>query len=280
MISSRPSRAADRWCGRARSRRVPQSAVEACRSTWSLRSAGEVRGCRTIAPASRRPAGWAVEQRGPRKLRLAALDQLEMADRGWPPSAGRTSSFASTRADPSALARPASRPARRGEGEGRSRAAARRGAARHKQRSGEQQAPNHGPRQILVEHQRIVVGIEEGEQPDQARNLHDVAVLADAMLVELGLGGLDVGHSEGQRRAARAARFLPLRQADIDPGDAGLQLAPGDVVAPVEQVRSRARRDTRRSTGRGRSRRASRSARHHKSIAIAAPFLGPIFIAY
>ena len=55
--------------------------------------------------------------------------------------------------------------------------------------------------------------------------------------VELRLRRLDVVDSEGQRRAALAARFLALREADIDPLHARLQLAPGNVVRPVEQLK-------------------------------------------
>ena len=76
-----------------------------------------------------------------------------------------------------------------------------------------------GLAQILVEHQRIVVGIEEGEQADHAGNVLDRPVLADIVPVQLGLGRLDVGDAEGQGGAALAARLLALAEADIDPRD-------------------------------------------------------------
>lgn len=41
--------------------------------------------------------------------------------------------------------------------------------------------------EFLVEHQRIVVRVVEGEQPDHVRNVADRAVLADALSVQLGL---------------------------------------------------------------------------------------------
>src|SRR5205085_270085 len=88
---------------------------------------------------------------------------------------------------------------------------------------------------LLVEHQGIVVGIEEGEQTDHVGNVADRPVLPDAGRVERGLAGVDVGDAESERGAAFATGILALAEPDIDALDPGRKLAPGHVRDPVEQ---------------------------------------------
>ena len=139
-----------------------------------------------------------------------------------------------------------------------------------------------GAAELLVEHQRIVVGIEEGEQPDQARNVPDrrrpggrrarsSSALAASMSVD----------AEGQGGAAGAARLLALAtRPTLTLRDARSKARTRRCRRAGRAGRSRARPGTRRCSGRDRSRRSSRSARHHSRSPSRPPRIALVLFLY